>query len=177
MKLRGSIRLPAALAALVPRRGDGAGRRPDPPPATALPSPPRAVQDLPVFRDAFAAACRVFEVSKGFPARERLRLTDQARRSSRSVCANLVAAWQKRRYPAAFVGKLSDASAEAAEAAFWLATAYRCGYLDAPTHGWLQRRYARIGTQLERMMADPGRWCAPHDRPPYPGTPERERRG
>lgn len=76
--------------------------------------------DLDVYKKAFAAATRIFELSKSFPTEERYSLTDQIRRSSRSVCANLAAAWRKRRYPAHWVSKLSDSEAEAAETQTWI---------------------------------------------------------
>jgi four helix bundle protein len=73
---------------------------------------------------------RLFELTGAFPREEVYSLTDQVRRSSRSVWANLAEAWRKRRYRAAFVGKLSDAEAEAAETQVWIEFAVRCGYLD-----------------------------------------------
>ncbi len=85
--------------------------------------------DLEVYKRAFAAAMRIFELSKGFPPEERYSLTDQMRRSSRSVCANIAEAWRKRRYPAHWVSKLSDSEAEAAETQTWLEFAVECGYL------------------------------------------------
>ena len=90
-------------------------------------------QELEVYRMAFEAAMRIFEVSKGFPREERYSLTDQIRRSSRSVCANLAEAWRKRRYEGAFLAKLSDAEAEAAETQTWLDFAVKCSYLDSDT--------------------------------------------
>lgn len=72
-------------------------------------------QDLNVYKRAFAAAMRIFELSKNFPKEEIYSLTDQIRRSSRSVCANIAEAWRKRRYEAAFVAKLNDAEGESAE--------------------------------------------------------------
>ncbi len=72
-------------------------------------------RDLKVYQMAFDAAMKIFEVSKKFPVEERYSLTDQIRRCSRSVCANLAEAWRKRRYVAAFVAKLNDCEAEAAE--------------------------------------------------------------
>jgi len=78
---------------------------------------------------AMAAAVHIFEISKRFPVEERYSLTDQVRRSSRSVCANIAEAWRKRHYPNAFVSKLGDAEAEAAETEVWLEMAVRCGYL------------------------------------------------
>jgi four helix bundle protein len=76
--------------------------------------------DLDVYQRAFATAMEVFRASKTFPPDEKYSLTDQCRRSSRSVCANLAEAWRKRRYPAAFVSKLSDSEAEAAETQTWI---------------------------------------------------------
>ncbi len=72
-------------------------------------------RDLDVYQKAFATAMRIFEISKFFPKEEIYSLTDQIRRSSRSVNANLAEAWRKRRYEAAFISKLSDAESEAAE--------------------------------------------------------------
>ena len=74
----------------------------------------RHFRDLDVYQGAIDLVMRIFELAKSFPVEERYALTDQIRRSSRSVCANLAEAWRKRRYQAAFVSKLSDAEAEAA---------------------------------------------------------------
>jgi four helix bundle protein len=73
------------------------------------PGPIKSHQELEVYRQAFDAAMQIFEASKRFPAEERYSLTDQIRRASRSVCANLAEAWRKRRYEAAFVVKPNDA--------------------------------------------------------------------
>ena len=86
--------------------------------------------DLPVYNLAFEQARAVFGFSKKFPKEESYSLTDQIRRSSRSVCANLAESWRKRRYEAAFISKLSDAEAEAAETQVWLQFAVDCGYID-----------------------------------------------
>jgi len=72
-------------------------------------------RDLTVYEKGFAAAMQIFELSKQFPKEEVYSLTDQIRRSSRSVCANLAEAWRKRRYEKAFISKLSDSESEAAE--------------------------------------------------------------
>ena len=72
----------------------------------------------------------LFDAPKGFPTEEKYSLTDQVRRSSRSVCANLAEAWRKRRYEGAFISKLSDAEAEAAETQVWIEFAVKCNYLD-----------------------------------------------
>jgi four helix bundle protein len=86
--------------------------------------------ELDVYKKAFEVAMSIFEASKPFPREEMYSLTDQIRRSSRSVCANIAEAWRKRRYEAAFIAKLSDAESEAAETQVWLEFAVKCGYLD-----------------------------------------------
>ena len=121
--------------------------------------PARDFKEFNVYRTAFDAAFSVFELSKRFPRDERYSLTDQVRRSSRSVCANIAEAWRKRRYPASFVSKLSDADAEAAETQVWLDIALRCDYIDDTAHDELADRYAHICAQLVKMMADADRWC------------------
>ena len=90
----------------------------------------RTHRDLEVYEKAFGAAMMIFECSKSFPKEETYSLTDQMRRSSRSVCANLAEAWRKRRYEAAFVSKLSDCEAEAAETQTWIEFAVKSDYLD-----------------------------------------------
>jgi four helix bundle protein len=101
---------------------------------------------------------RVFELSKQWPVEERYALTDQARRSSRSICSNLAEAWHKRRYPDHFLSNLTDASAEAGETRVWLEFAFQCGYLHADNHATLMRDYAKIGGMLNKMMVEPTRW-------------------
>src|SRR5438309_4969434 len=90
----------------------------------------RSHRGLDVYSKAFETAMRIFELSKRFPKEETYSLTDQIRRSSRSVCANLAEAWRKRRYEAAFVAKLGDSEAEAAETQTWIQFAVRCAYLS-----------------------------------------------
>src|SRR5579862_3567656 len=85
--------------------------------------------ELDVYKKAFEAAMAVFEMSRSFPKEETYSLTDQVRRSSRSVCANLAEAWRKRRYEGASICKLSDSESEAAETQVWLEFAVKCGYL------------------------------------------------
>jgi four helix bundle protein len=92
--------------------------------------PIRHFRDLDVYQNALAAGLRVYELTKRFPIEERYALTDQARRSSRSVCANIAEAWRKRRYEAAFIAKLSDAEGEAAETQVHLEFAFRHSYLS-----------------------------------------------
>ncbi len=108
--------------------------------------------DLEVYRKAFDAAMRIFELSKKFPPEEKYSLTDQIRRASRSVCSNLAEAWRKRRYEAAFVSKLSDGEAEAAETQVWLEFAVRCGYLSRDDAGPLYAEYHEVIDTLVGMI-------------------------
>jgi four helix bundle protein len=117
--------------------------------------------DLHVYRKAFDAAMRIFVLSKKFPPEERYSLTDQIRRSSRSVCSNIAEAWRKRRYVAAFVAKLSDAEGEAAETQSWLQFAVKCGYLDAAEGRSLYRVYDEILGMLVSMISAPKSWIIP----------------
>jgi four helix bundle protein len=118
----------------------------------------RHFEDLEVYQLAFDTAMKIFEASKNFPGDERFSLTDQIRRSSRSVCTNIAEAWRKRRYPNAFVSKLSDADAEAAETQAWLAFAVKCGYLDRELAGELKEVYNRVMGKLVRMLTKPEQW-------------------
>ncbi|MBE8986569.1 four helix bundle protein, partial [Nostoc sp. LEGE 12450] len=95
--------------------------------------PIKSHEDLEVYKMAFDVAMKIFELSKKFPVEEKYSLTDQIRRSSRSVCANLAEAWRKRRYEAAFVAKLNDCESEAAETQTWLKFAVQCNYLNVET--------------------------------------------
>jgi len=117
--------------------------------------------ELRVYQLAFESAMQVFELTRAFPREETYSLTDQIRRSSRSVCANIVEAWRKRRYPASFVSKLSDANTEAEETLVWLDFALRCGYLNQQKHTELMDHYNHICAQVTTMMNDPGSWCKP----------------
>lgn len=87
-------------------------------------------RELTVYVHTFEASMHIFKISKTFPKEELYSLTDQLRRASRSVCANIAEAWRKRRYTKAFISKLSDAEAESAETQTWIEFAVRCGYLD-----------------------------------------------
>jgi four helix bundle protein len=118
-------------------------------------------RELRVYRQAFDAAMCIYELSKIWPKEERYSLTDQLRRSSRSVCGNVAEAWRKRRYTAHFISKLSDADAEAGESQAWLDFALRCGYLSPEDHVDLNQRYEIICGGLVRMMTEPEKWCGP----------------
>jgi len=116
-------------------------------------------RELRVYQLAFAAAQRIFEISKRFPSEERYSLTDQIRRATRSVCSNIAEAWRKRRYPAAFVSKLSDADTEAAETQAWLDFALACGYIRKADFDKLDGQYDHVCRQLCLMMDSPESWC------------------
>jgi four helix bundle protein len=121
----------------------------------------REYKDLRVYSAAFEAAMALFQLSNGWPKDERYSLTDQARRSSRSVCANIAEAWRRRLYVASFVSKLSDANAEAGETQVWLDFALACGYLDEATHHKLYHSYGQVSGGLIKMIANPEGWCGP----------------
>ena len=98
----------------------------------------------------------IFKMSKLWPAEERYSLTDQIRRSSRSVCANLREAWSKRRYQAHFVSKLTDADGENAETDTWFDFAKDCGYISVEEHERLISDCKEIGAMLGAMLSKPG---------------------
>ena len=114
--------------------------------------------DLDVYRKGFDVAMDIFQVSKLFPKEETYSLTDQIRRSSRSVCANLAEAWRKRRYEAAFISKLSDSESEAAETQVWLEFAVKCGYLDRDRGASLYQTYDETLRMLVAMINTPQSW-------------------
>lgn len=101
----------------------------------------------------------IFERSKQWLAEERYALTDQIRRSSRSVCSNIGEAWFKRSYPRHFASKLSDAGSEASETIVWLDFALECGYVQKEEITSLSSTYRRIIGGLTKMIAHPEKWC------------------
>lgn len=121
----------------------------------------RRFRELRVYEQAVELRRQVFELSRRWPKEERYALTDQVRRSSRSVGANVAEAWSKRRYERHFVSKLSDAHAEAAETSVWLEVALECGYIGEEEHTTLHVLCDRIGGGLVKMMREPGKWCGP----------------
>lgn len=118
-------------------------------------------QELDVYKKGFDAAMSIYELSKSFPKEETYSLTDQIRRSSRSVCANLAEAWRKRRYAAAFVAKLNDSEGEAAETQTWLEFAVKCGYLDRAEAVGLYKSYDEVISMLTVMINKPAVWVLP----------------
>ncbi len=116
-------------------------------------------RDLKVYKLAFESAMKIFELSKKWPNEEKYSLTDQIRRSSRSVCGNIAESWRKRRYVAHFVSKLSDSDTEAAETEVWLDFAMKCEYLEKNDHSELRDNYDHICRMLTKMMNNPEPWC------------------
>ena len=114
--------------------------------------------ELRVYQLACQMAVRIHELTKSFPVEERYSLTDQVRRSSRSVCMNIAEAWCKRRYPKSFVSKLTDADGEAAETVVSLDFASHFKYISLEVHKELTDHYDHICSQLATMMAEPEKW-------------------
>lgn len=118
-------------------------------------------ENLRAYELAYTGAMEIFELSKQFPAEEKYSLTDQIRRSSRSVCANIAEAYRKRRYPKHFVMKLSDADGEASETIVWLSFTRDCGYLAPDVTSSLIDRYREIGKLLGYMIEHPDKFGSP----------------
>jgi four helix bundle protein len=123
-------------------------------------------EDLEAYQIAFKAAMKIFELSKNFPKEEKYSLTDQIRRSSRSVCANFAEAWRRRRYKASFWSKLNDAEAvlkdtashKAAETQVWLKFAVKCEYLDVETGRELYSQYNQVLGLIVTMINSSDKW-------------------
>jgi four helix bundle protein len=114
-----------------------------------------SARELKVYQMAYALAMEIFRLSKLWPAEEKYSLTDQIRRSSRSVCSNLREAWSKRRYEAHFVSKLTDADGENSETDTWLDFAKDCGYLSESDHDRLADQARQIGAMFGGMIGNP----------------------
>ena len=104
---------------------------------------------------AYRLAMEIFEISKSFPKEETYSLTDQIRRSSRSVSANIGEGYRKRRYPRHFSSKMTDADSECTETQIWLDFAQDCKYLTAETHNRLFKDYEEVGRMLGSMVNKP----------------------
>ena len=115
-------------------------------------------QDLDGYKLSFQLQQDIFRISKAFPKEETYSLTDQIRRSSRSVGANVAEAWRKRKYPAHFASKLTDSDAENAETQHWLATANDCGYIEKSIFHSLICQSEEIGAKLGKMINNPEIW-------------------
>jgi len=115
-------------------------------------------KDLITYQMAFESAVKIYEQSKSFPREELYSMTDQIRRSSRSVCANIAEAYRKRIYPKAFIAKLNDCISEAAETQTWLDFALQYDYLDEKNHKELYWSYDNIIGKLIVMSNNPEKW-------------------
>lgn len=112
------------------------------------------VKETKVYQFAFKLALDIFELSKKFPKEETYSLTDQVRRSSRSVCICLLEAYRKKRYPAHFIAKVTDSDMENSETSGWIDFALACGYMLEPIHSDLIARCAEVGRLLNHMIND-----------------------
>jgi four helix bundle protein len=117
-------------------------------------------RELRVYQAAFEMQQQVFAVSKGFPTEEKYSLTDQIRRASRSVGANIAEAWQKRRYPAHFTSKLTDSNSELSETQHWIDTSLACKYISADSRDDIDQKCEEIGKMLGHMIAHPEKFFA-----------------
>jgi len=120
-------------------------------------------RDLKVYQLAYKLAMEIFEVSKSFPKDERFSLTDQIRRSSRSVAANIAEGFRKRQYSKMFLSKLADSDGETAETQVWLDFARDCEYLSPKRHAELLKGYEEVGKMLGTMMSMPEKF-APYNK-------------
>jgi four helix bundle protein len=111
-----------------------------------------------VYKKAFSVAMEIFEMSKSFPKEEKYSLTDQVRRSSRSVCANLAEAYRKKRYPAHFISKLTDCDSENSETNVWIDFAFACQYIDEQTSNSLRMKNEEVGKLLNHMINNPDKY-------------------
>ena len=115
-------------------------------------------RDLKVFQLSYTLAMEIFHLTKGFPREELYSLTDQVRRSSRSVPANLGEGFRKRRYPKMFVSKMTDCDAEATETQVWVDFAWDCGYISNQSRNDLIVGYEEVGRMLSGMISNPKRF-------------------
>ena len=118
------------------------------------------IRDLLAYRKAFDIAMEIFELSKSFPKEETYSLTDQIRRSSRSVNANLAEAYRKRRYPNHFVSKLSDTDTENGETQTWLEFALACKYITNEKYDLLFEKCEEVAKLLVYMMNNPEKFLS-----------------
>jgi len=119
----------------------------------------KSFRDLIVYQKSYKLALEIFEITKTFPKEEMYSLTDQIRRSSRSVPANIVEAWPKRKYIKLFTRKLIDAAGESAETEFWLDMSYDNGYISEEIHMDKITKCQEIGKMLNSMINNPEKFC------------------
>jgi len=112
-------------------------------------------RELMAYKMALEVSMEIFQLSKSFPSEEKYSLTDQIRRSSRSVCANIAESYRKRRYVNHFISKLTDSDAENSETSVWLEFALKCGYLNTENFEKLTAKNIEIGRLLNYMINNP----------------------
>ncbi len=115
-------------------------------------------KDLLAYQKAFQLAMEIFELSKSFPSEEKYSLTDQIRRSSRSVCANIAESYRKRRYVNHFISKLTDSDAENSETNVWLDFSLECNYIPKEIHQILNQKTIEIGKLINFMINNPNKF-------------------
>lgn len=115
-------------------------------------------RDLKVYQKAFKLAMDIFSLTKSFSDEEKYELTSQIRRSSRSVCSSIGEAYRKRKYPAHFVSKTTDADMENSETQVWLDFALSCKYIKKEIYMELKERSEEIGKMLNHMIENPGKY-------------------
>ena len=115
-------------------------------------------RELLAYKKAFDLAMEIYELSKSFPLEEKYSLTDQIRRSSRSVFANIAEAYRKRRYPNHFISKLTDSDAENSETNVWLKFAFECNYITKEIYQKLSVKNIEIGKLINYMINNPGKF-------------------
>jgi four helix bundle protein len=115
-------------------------------------------RDLIVFKKSFELAMEIYETSKGFPKEEKYSLTDQIRRSSRSVCTNIAEAYRKRRYVAHFVSKITDSDMENSETQVWLDFCLACNYINKEDYIIKLAKSEEVGRLLQDMIINPGKY-------------------
>ena len=119
----------------------------------------RGYKDLKVFQLSYKLAIDIFEITKTFPKDEKFSLTDQIRRSSRSVPANIAEAWKKRSYPKMFVSKIIDAAGEAGETEVWLDISKDSKYMSIEEHKEMMDGYNEVNRMLYAMAEKPDKFC------------------
>ena len=115
-------------------------------------------KDLLAYKKGFDLSMKIFEISKSFPKEEKYSLTDQIRRSSRAVCANISEAYRKRRYPKHFISKLTDSDGENSETSTWLDFALACEYISKDDFNRFTEQNREIGKLINYMINNPGKF-------------------
>ena len=121
-------------------------------------------QNLLAYQKSFALAMKIFEVSKTFPKEEKFSLTDQIRRSSRSVSANIAEAYRKRINPKNFQSKLTDCDAENSETRVWLEFCYKCNYINEISFHEFAQENDEVGKLINYMILNPTKFGVPIDK-------------